>query len=121
MKKILLLVLAVIIITLLVAPVVLAATGTGTDPIDIYNDFVANHGKLTGHYTHDQLEAYLNNLYVHEYMDKGVLSQLDKLVAGDLGGRNSFPFTGFQMMIAGIVAVALVGGGFALRRFSRQS
>jgi hypothetical protein len=37
----------------------------------------------------------------------------------DLLTREEFPFTGFQMMIAGIVAVALVGGGVALRRFTR--
>jgi hypothetical protein len=37
----------------------------------------------------------------------------------DMLTRDTFPFTGFQLMIAGIVAVALVGGGIALRRFSR--
>ena len=33
---------------------------------------------------------------------------------------DTFPYTGFQLMMAGIVAVALVGGGFALRRLSRS-
>jgi hypothetical protein len=34
--------------------------------------------------------------------------------------RGSFPLTGFQLMIAGIVAVVLVGGGILLRRMSRS-
>jgi len=33
--------------------------------------------------------------------------------------RDTFPLTGFQLMMAGIVAVVLVGGGILLRRLSR--
>jgi hypothetical protein len=33
--------------------------------------------------------------------------------------RDTYPLTGFQLMIAGIVAVVLVGGGILLRRLSR--
>ena len=34
--------------------------------------------------------------------------------------RGSFPLTGFQLLIAGIIAVVLVGGGILLRRMSRS-
>lgn len=34
--------------------------------------------------------------------------------------RGSFPITGFQIMIAVIIAVVLVGGGILLRRMSRS-
>lgn len=113
-KKLAFLILGVILLTLLLAPVAMAAT-----PQDIYNDFLA-HGKLTHTYSQADLNAYLNNATIHGYGDKTVLDQLDDLV-NTLVSRSSFPFTGFQMMLAGIVAVVLVGGGFALRRFSRQS
>ncbi len=52
------------------------------------------------------------------YGDSSVTDPLDDLVT-DMLTRDEFPFTGFQLMIAGIVAVALVGGGIALRRLSR--
>ena len=112
-KKVAFLVLGVIVLTLLLAPVAMAAT-----PQNIYDDFVKN-GKLTQTYTQAELKAYLNDATLHAYYDKAVLDQLDNLVNSML--RSSFPFTGFQMLLAGIVAIGLVGGGFALRRFSRQS
>jgi len=37
----------------------------------------------------------------------------------DLLDRDEFPFTGFQLMIAGIVVVVLIGGGVALRLATR--
>ena len=113
-KKVALLILGVIVITLLVAPVAMAAT-----PQDIYNDFLA-HGKLTHTYSQADLNAYLNDATIHGYGDKTVLNQLDDLV-NSLVTRSSFPFTGFQMIFAGLVAVGLVGSGLTLRRFSRQS
>ena len=113
-KKLALIVLGVIVITLLVAPVAMAAT-----PQDIYTDFVNHGGKLTGTYTQAELKAYLNDATLHQYVNT-TIDQLDDLV-NQLLNRTTFPFTGFQMLIAGIVAVALVGGGFALRRVSRQA
>jgi hypothetical protein len=37
-----------------------------------------------------------------------------------LGARGGFPTTGFQLAMAGVVAVALVIGGILLRRWSRS-
>jgi hypothetical protein len=111
-KRVVLLVLGAMLITLLVATVAVAWT-----PQDIYNDFVQN-GKLTRDYTDAELQAYLNDATGAQYRDPTVEDQLDDVVL-DLIDRDVFPFTGFQMMIAGIVVVALIGGGVALRMFSR--
>jgi hypothetical protein len=111
-KRILILILGVLAITLLMTTAALAAT-----PQDIYNDY-ADNGKLDNHYTDAELRAYLNDATLHQYGDRDKIDQLDDLV-NNLLTRDEFPFTGFQLMIAGIVAVALVGGGIALRRLSR--
>ena len=115
-KKLTLLVLGVAVIVLLLAPVALAAGHTSQD---IYNDFINHSGKLTGQYTQAELRAFLNDNTFLEYHQTDA-TQLTNLV-NQLLNRSTFPFTGFQMLIAGIVAVVLVGGGFALRRVSRQS
>ena len=114
-KKLAFLVLGVIVLTLLLAPVAMA---TSYSPQDIYNDFATN-GKLTHSYTQAQLKAYLNDTTLGAYSLKTIKSQLDNVVEALV--RPSFPFTGFQMLLAGIAVVALVGGGLALRRFSRQA
>jgi hypothetical protein len=85
-------------------------------PQDIYNDYLDN-GQLDNTYTQEELEAYLNDATIHAYGDPTVVAALDKLVEEML--RDEFPMTGFQIAIAAIVAVALVAGGFALRRFTR--
>ncbi len=115
-KKLALLALGVVVIALLLAPVALAAAHTSQD---IYDDFINHNGKLTGTYTKAELKAFLNDATFHQYHPTRI-DQLDDTI-NQLLNRSTFPFTGFQMLIAGIVAVALVGGGFALRRVSRQS
>lgn len=112
-KKLAFLLLGVIVLTLLVAPAAMAFT-----PQQILKDFV-DHGKLTQSYTQAELKAYLRDGTTQAYADQAVIGPLNTLVNSML--RSSFPFTGFQMLLAGIVAVGLVGGGFALRRFSRQA
>jgi hypothetical protein len=111
-KRLLILVLGVLAITLLMTTVALAAT-----PQDIYDDY-ADNGKLDKTYTDAELRAYLNDASLHQYGKPTIIDRLDDLV-NDMLTRDEFPFTGFQLMIAGIVAVALVGGGIALRRFTR--
>ena len=113
-KRALILVLGTLAVILLMATVALAASS----PQDIYNDF-AEDGKLDGSYTDAELRAYLNDSTLDEYSDPSVEEDLDQEVEGTLT-RDEFPFTGFQLMIAGILAVALVGGGFVLRRVSRS-
>jgi hypothetical protein len=95
--------------------IALAAT-----PEDIYNDFAAD-GDLDRSYTDAELEAYLNDATVHQYGSAAVLSTLDDLVEQLLAGttpagRSSFPFTGFEIFLAGIGGLALIGGGIAVRR-----
>jgi hypothetical protein len=112
-KRLVLFVSMVLVVSLLMTSAALAAT-----PQDIYDDY-ADNGKLDGTYSQAELQAYLNDATVHQYGDPSIIDSLDRLVTDLLKGRESFPFTGFQLMIAGIVVVALVGGGIALRRLSR--
>ena len=121
-KRLIVLILGAAVILLLMTSVALAAT-----PQDIYDDY-ADNGKLDGSYgnydppkypyTDEELQAYLDDATIHMYGNPSVTDPLDDLVT-DMLTRDEFPFTGFQLMIAGIVAVALVGGGIALRRLSR--
>lgn len=103
--------------TLILALVVSGVAVAGFTPQDIYNDFLAD-GDLDNNYTDAELRAYLNDAQVHQYGDKSVIDRLDDKVL-DLVSRDTFPFTGFQLMLAGVVVVVLIGGGIALRRFSR--
>lgn len=108
-KRMLFLVLGALVITLLIATVALAAT-----PEDIYNDLV--DGTLDGSYTPEELQAYEDDSTYAQYP----LPPNPQDPIEEEGTTDTFPYTGFQMMIAGLVAVALVGGGFALRRLSRS-
>jgi hypothetical protein len=111
-KRVVYLVLGALLFTLLLTTVAMAWT-----PQQIYDDFSQN-GKLTRQYTDAELHAYLNDATLAAYADRGIKSRLDTTVIGLLN-RTTFPFTGFQLMIAGLVVVALVGGGVALRLLSR--
>lgn len=112
-KKVTLVLFGALLLSLVIAGVAQAAH----TPQNIYDDFLAN-GKLTVQYTNAELQAYLNDAQLHEYGDKTVIDRLDKTVL-DLVSRSTFPFTGFQLAMAGLVVVVLIGGGIALRRFSR--
>ena len=111
-KRFLMLLFTAVIIGMLMAPTALAAT-----PRDIYDDFMDN-GLLDGTYTVAELRAYLNDATLTQYGNAAVKDLLDSL-ATQSSGRDSFPFTGFQVGLALAVAVALVGGGFGLHRLSR--
>jgi len=114
MKRVALFSLLVLVLVLALAGVAQAAT-----PQDIYDDYAAD-GDLDGDYTDAELEAYLNDATIHQYGRPDIISELDTLVR-KLLTRDEFPFTGFQMLLAGAVAVVLVGGGAALRLRSRHS
>jgi hypothetical protein len=111
-KRVILLVIGSLVITLLLATVAMAWT-----PQEIYNDFAAN-GKLTRDYTDAELRAYLNDATLAQYADQDIKDRLDSAVK-DILDRDEFPFTGFQLALAGIVVVCLIGGGVALRLISR--
>ena len=112
LKRVLLVVIGSMLVTLLLTTVALAFT-----PQDIYNDFVTN-GKLTHTYTESELRAYLNDSTIAQYADRETKKKLDEAV-NDLINRNVFPFTGFQIAMGAIVVVILVGGGIALRFFTK--
>lgn len=111
-KRIPLVLLGVVVATLLLSAAALAWT-----PQDIYDDFSAN-GQLTRDYTDDELKAYLNDATVAAYANQSVKGRLDNTVS-QLINRDTFPFTGFQIMLAVVVVVVLIGGGVALRLFTR--
>jgi hypothetical protein len=111
-KRVALLVLGSLVLTLL-----LTAAAVAWTPQDIYDDFAQN-GALTRDYTNKELRDYLDSAPAVAYGDVDLTDRLDDAVM-DLLDRETFPFTGFQMMIAGIVVVCLVGGGIALRLLSR--
>ncbi len=112
LKRVILVVLGSLVLTVLLTTAALAWT-----PQDIVNDFTDN-GKLTRDYTDAELQAYLNDATLAQYLPNDIKNRLDNAVQ-ELLERETFPFTGFQMMIAGIVVVILIGGGVALRLFSR--
>jgi hypothetical protein len=114
MKRLVLLVLAALAISLLISTVALAST-----PKDIVSDWA--DGKLGGHYTKEELHDFLNNGFYKEYPPHDYDGLVQTITDSLDEGRTDFPFTGFQLMIAGIVAVGLIGGGLALRRFARSS
>jgi len=111
MKKIALLSLLVIALSLVFTGVALAAT-----PQDIYNDWAAD-GDLDGTYTEAELRAYLNDATTHQYGNAQIVDSLDRKV-NELLTRDEFPFTGAQIALIVIAVVALLGGGAALRRFA---
>ena len=111
-KRVALLVLGALVITLLITGVATAWT-----PQQIYNDFAQN-GKLTRDYTQAELQAYLNDATLAQYADKDIKDRLDKAVH-QVVDRSQFPFTGFQLLMAGIVVVVLIGGGVTLRLLSK--
>ncbi len=113
-KRLIFLALGVLVVTLTVSSVALAAT-----PQEIYDDF-AKDGKLDGHYSQAELQAFLNNATLRQYADPTVMNRLDSVINQTLT-RDTFPFTGFQLLMAGVVAVVLIGGGIGLRRLARSN
>lgn len=136
MRTITAIALAAVLLVLALGGTALAAT-----PQDIYNDY-ADNSKLDGTYTIAEIEAYLNDATVHQYGSAAVLTPLDDLLqkvltsmksgddfakalakalgtSPDTGGRDNFPFTGAELAVILLGAVALLGGGFALRRSTR--
>lgn len=129
---------AMVVLVLLLA---FGGTALAASPQDIYNDY-ADNGKLDNTYTIAEIEAYLNDATVHQYGSAAVLTPLDALLgkvltsmksgddfatalakalgtSTDTGGRGTFPFTGAELAVILLGAVALIGGGFALRRTTR--
>jgi len=118
--------LTMVLIGALVLALLLAGTALAATPQDIYNDFVTN-GTLTGTYTVAELEAFLNDATIIQYTNQAVLDQLKNLVQKLLtqetrpqDTRSVFPFTGFELLLAGLGGAALIGTGLLLRRSRRR-
>jgi hypothetical protein len=101
--------------TLLVLSMV--ALALAATPTDVYNDFAAD-GDLDGNYTQAELNAVLTDATLAQYGDSGVLDDLKKKIRGETV-RSDFPFTGFELGLAVLGGIVLVGGGIALRRAGR--
>ena len=115
MKKTLLLVLTVLLLSAIFGTWAFAAT-----PQDIYEDY-ADNGKLDGTYTDAELRAYLNDATLHQYPPDAIkVQELDSLVRGMLDGRDRFPFTGFEITLLAVGVVVLLGAGLGLRRLARS-
>ena len=110
LKRLILILLGAVFITLALSSLALAFT-----PEEIYNDMA--DGTLDGTYTCEELKNAIGDATLNQYGDQAILDALEE--AYNHQCREEFPFTGFQMLIAGIVAIVLIAGGFALRRFSR--
>lgn len=113
MKKVFLLAGAVLLLFFALTGVVLAATSQ-----DIYDDY-ADNGKLDGTYTQQELQAYLNDAAIHQYGEPTIVDPLDQVVKGMLD-TTEFPFTGAQLAVIAIIAVALIAAGVVLRRMTRK-
>ena len=116
MKKMLILVLAVVLLSVVLGTWAFAAT-----PQDIYDDY-ADNGVLDGTYTDAELQAYLNDATLHQYPpDATKVRELDALVRGMLADRDEYPYTGMGVEIAlmAVGAVVLLGAGLGLRRMGR--
>lgn len=121
MRRVILLGAAAALMILVLAVPAMAAT-----PSEIFNDYVAD-GDLDGDYTDAELRAVLDDAMLEEYGDQAALGDLRNLVrqmlAGEAAqpsqGRSTFPFTGFEIALALLGSVALIGGGVAIRRSAR--
>jgi len=128
------------VVVMFVAMLVLGGTALAATPQDIYDDYEDN-GILDGTYTQEELEAYQADATVHQYGNADTLDSLDELagvVAGAMNegktfeealaaatgegegeDRGVFPFTGWEMLLGLLAAVALIGSGIVLRRSAR--
>lgn len=124
MRKAVLLVATMVVLVLALSGVALAAS-----PQDIYNDY-AQDQKLDGTYTKAELQAYLGDAGVRQYGNASVLAALDAVVKGllssgnykdaDPGDRDTFPFTGAEVLLMALGGSALAGGGAVIRRLTRK-
>jgi hypothetical protein len=97
---------------------VLCGTAFAATPQDIWNDFNDN-GVLDGTYTTAELRAYLNNATLHQYPpDASKIQSLDALVRGLLAKRSQFPFTGSDIALVAVGALAVLGTGLGLRKLA---
>ena len=111
-KRLSLILIGAFLLTLAMSSLAFAATSQ-----DIYND-LADNGKLDGSYTCQELKTAVGDATINQYGDQTVIDDLRQIYNKQC--RGEFPFTGFQLALAAVVAVALIAGGFAIRFFTRS-
>ena len=115
-----------LLVTTLVLVLALGAVAWAASPKDIYDNYVGlGQGKqLTVYFSTADLRAYLGDAATIEYSNPTKLADLNLLVQQTLsqrsqGGHSTFPFTGADLLVVVLGALALVGGGYVLRRATR--
>jgi hypothetical protein len=108
-------------LALVAAPGAPAAT-----PTQIYKD-LADNGRLDGTYSRADLQRALKDASVQGYGKPTVRVRFKPKVQQAIGAagaeravtRRALPFTGLDLVLLGVVAVALVGSGIPIQRISR--
>jgi len=124
MKKTTIILLVALATVLLSGSAAFAAT-----PQDIYDDYAAD-SDLDGTYTDAGLQAYLDDTTVDQYANPTVVAALDAVVRDLLAGvdgeagddeedEDTFPFTGFEVALALLGGIALLGSGVVIRKWAR--
>lgn len=111
-KRLVLVLLAATLLTLGMSAVALAWT-----PQEIYDDY-ADNGKLDRDYSCKELKEAVGDASIDQYGNQTIVDDLKLIFEKQC--RDEFPYTGFQIAIAVIVALLLIGGGIALRFFTRR-
>jgi hypothetical protein len=122
----------IVLLIMVVAVFAFALTGIASavaasmSPQEIYDYYAAN-GTLPAGLSTADLQAFLADAANLQYTDPATLAALEVLVRDVIADRqggdtdNEFPFTGFEMIAGFGAALALVGGGFTLRRFAKKA
>jgi hypothetical protein len=114
-------------VTFLAVLALSATSALAASPRQIYAD-LAQHGKLTKHYSPADLKRAMQDAMVQGYVPVGpkppVLSGAKPSVktngpAPAVRKSGTLPFTGFQLSVFAILGLALLGGGFLLHRAGR--
>ena len=112
LKRVVMILLGGVILTLAIAPVALAWT-----PQEIYDDYLDN-GKLDREYTCKELKEVVGDATINQYGNQTIVDGIEQIYTKQC--RNELPYTGFQLAMAVIVALILIGGGIALGYFARE-
>lgn len=130
MRKVIVLLVAALMLAL-VFTFMLAAVAWAASPHDIYQNYATNHSKQNiEKYSTADLRAYLGDAAIAMYENgenPSVVADLNTLVTGILNEksqgrtRDGFPFTGAELLVVVLGALALVAGGYALRRATSRA
>ena len=111
MKRIVLFLVAVVSLFLMANGVAFAA-----DPKVIFDDYVED-GRLNGHYTRAELEAYMTDEEIDMYADAPELdAMIQEMLDSENAQHESFPYTGAPVGLMVLASAGLVAAGLGLHR-----